>query len=133
MTPAEKSSMQRPWDRRLFLSALAASMALAIMPSVGPERRDRTARLALDIGGGRPGVRALGHRYLALVPQERDTTLLARTLFGPDYAVPGSLAEARRRIVASRDRDFAAGDTVVVDGWILARTEARLCALCVLA
>jgi hypothetical protein len=26
--------------------------------------------------------------------------------------------------------DFARGDTVLLDGWLLARTEARQCALC---
>jgi hypothetical protein len=32
-----------------------------------------------------------------------------------------------------RRHDFAAGDTVIIGGWILARTEARLCALATLA
>ena len=41
-------------------------------------------------------------------------------------APPEALAAALRRAV---DADFAAGRTHLVDGWVLARTEAELCAL----
>jgi hypothetical protein len=30
-------------------------------------------------------------------------------------------------------QDFARGDTVLIDGWVLARTECRLCALVALS
>jgi hypothetical protein len=41
-----------------------------------------------------------------------------------DHAALVALLDARVRA------EFGAGDIVRVDGWVLARTEARLCALC---
>lgn len=34
-----------------------------------------------------------------------------------------------RQLAVSRDRDFRDDDLVIIDGWLLARTEARLMAL----
>ena len=38
-------------------------------------------------------------------------------------------AGAARHVEAARRLDFTAGEVLVVDGWVVARTEARLCAL----
>lgn len=71
-------------------------------------------------------VRALGDRYLADHPQEREERRLAASVVsasrGPQL---WSRARPLPEVVAD---EFAAGETVLVDGWVLSRTEARLCA-----
>ena len=78
--------------------------------------------------------RRLGQGYLVLHPAERDQQLLSRllrTALIPVGAVPPIGQAALERMLTARARqEFAEQDTVVVHGWVLARTEARLCALC---
>jgi hypothetical protein len=91
--------------------------------------------------------RVLGERYLAAVPEERDVVLLMRTLEAAvgetDSGFPGATGSGRRvelldsaRLRQSLKqrirRDFQHDDIVQLDGWVLARTECRLCALAVL-
>ena len=59
-------------------------------------------------------------------------TVLGNVLLGLDGrgAAPLSL-DGLLSVVDARVRaEFGAGDIVRVHGWVLARTEARLCALC---
>ncbi len=82
------------------------------------------------------GARAIGSRYLAMVPEECDCTMLAAELFSGAAQPPGAPIEfdkLRQTLAARRERDFASGDTIIIGGWIVARTEARLCALATLA
>jgi hypothetical protein len=78
-------------------------------------------------------VRAVGRHYLAIARDEADRARLSDLVFGAGAFPDDSFAGLQRHIAAGRARDFAADDTVMLDGWILARTEARLCALCTLA
>ena len=72
----------------------------------------------------------IGKAYLATYPDERDRTLVLTELFGPaKLRGPGDL---RRRIAMRREQDFIKGEVVVVDGWILAKSEVRAAALTVL-
>jgi len=119
--------------RRVLLAALASVLASPVLAWAIPSgaarsNRIRAERLLSDLGGAK----AIGARYLALAPQESAPGFLAACLFPADGA--GTCGEAdpdrlRRALDDRRRRDFAAGDTVLIDGWILARTEARLCAL----
>jgi hypothetical protein len=73
--------------------------------------------------GDAAALRELGARYLAEHPQERDRSRLVR-LLGEDrrFSIRSALIE---RIA----RDWRAHDVTAAGGWVLARTEARLCAL----
>ena len=65
----------------------------------------------------------LGEIYLASHPHERNRGQLALLLSGDGTtAVPCGL-------IAKISRDWLEHDVAVVDGWVLARTEARICAL----
>jgi hypothetical protein len=76
------------------------------------------------------GARLIGKAYLAAYPDERDRRLILKELIGPTkLRGPGDL---RRRIAQRRQQDFIQGAVVVVDGWILAKSEARAAALTVL-
>ena len=76
------------------------------------------------------GARLIGTAYLSAYPNEQDKLLILKDLLGPAKLLgPGDL---RRRIAKRREQDFIIGEVVVVDGWILAKSEAQAAALTVL-
>lgn len=78
------------------------------------------------------GAVAVGRRYLRSHPEEASATWLSQALFGSESALdmnPGGIEFLRERIRAGRVQDFVDGDLVILDGWTVARTEARLLAL----
>jgi hypothetical protein len=61
--------------------------------------------------------------YLVAHPEERSRQLLSRLVIdGGDGAIPS-------RLLRALARDWSNHQVAVVDGWLLARTEARLCAV----
>lgn len=112
--------------RRELLALLLGGLALA----AGWPRRSRAAdpRLAAcrALFSGRAGAAALGATYLARFPEESDPQRLLALLDPPARTSDDEL----RRWVEVRSRaDFASADTVEVGGFLLSRTEARLCGL----
>lgn len=82
-------------------------------------------------------IRDIGEAYLARADGEPDLASLIEgmpPLFAPDGGLRADLsaAEAHARFDERVARDFERGDVVTVDGWVLARTEARLCAMAAL-
>ena len=68
-------------------------------------------------------LRQLGAIYLVAHPEERSRALLSQLLIaGDEGAIPS-------RLLSAVARDWSNNHVVVVDGWVLARAEARLCAL----
>ena len=107
-------------NRREFLQATASVAVIAVVPiaivsSAGDELR-AVARPSLLDALGPDTVRRIGTGYRALVPMEDDARVLHALISTrpPDAETAG---------------DFAAHRTIVIDGWVLARTEARQCAL----
>jgi len=68
-------------------------------------------------------LRRLGAVYITLHPEERDMTHLQRSLLGA-RALP-QMSILLERVA----RDWRTHDVASIDGWLLARTEARVCAL----
>jgi hypothetical protein len=118
-------------QRRHVVLSLAPSLVATSALSFSPSGASPASRLLPH----RDAARLIGWRYLAAAPEERSTTRLRRILFdGADVdGGPEMLAHLRRLIDMKRRHDFSIGNTVIVDGWLLARTEARLCALATLA
>lgn len=81
-----------------------------------------------NLGPASPALAVLGRSYLAAYPDEGDAEKLLRGIAG-NRAQPCSRAAWCDLIRERRADEFAHADTVIVDGWILARCEARLCAL----
>ena len=54
---------------------------------------------------------------------------IVKTLLGLDRANVNELAATLHRLDARVRGEFASGTTVQLNGWVLSRTEARLCAL----
>lgn len=123
-------------DRRLILRLAASTAIIAATPAIwaGPARAgagcgaDVASRLAALIPHADSAAR-IGGRYLALTPAEADRGLLVASILGREEHEAVGDAVLRRVISDSRQRDFIDGNTVSVDGWVLSRTEARLCAL----
>lgn len=123
-------------DRRLVLrlavfgGMIAAAPAWARPADAGSTAAGRLAELLPHAAGAA----RLGRRYLALAPAEADRRRLLDAL-SKDHAGlavasrTGADGEIRGVVGGCRQRDFVAGNTVTIDGWILSRTEARLCAL----
>jgi hypothetical protein len=85
-----------------------------------------------------PDVRAaatLGGLYLHHRPEERSAAWLAQTLFGREASCDSDRDGEKllERVRTSRRLDFCNDDLVVLNGWSVTRTEARLLALVSLA
>lgn len=114
--------------RRPLLAAAGAAMLAANPASAAAgSRRGALATLVGDAAAVAPLVRA----YLDRVPDAPDRL----------RALAGRLAASGVRdakgieawLGAARRDDFAAGDVLVLEGWVLARSEAELLALATLA
>jgi hypothetical protein len=99
-------------------AALAGPRLLKILDQLGHGVREDATRAA----------RRVGRIYLSSHPEEADPALLQRALFG---AAGGSWDDRRAAIAWEEacQSDFRAARLVAVEGWWLAQSEARLCAL----
>jgi hypothetical protein len=128
---AGANATARALGRRDWLRAFVGLFgALALGPSLGlhtswseevhPEEWLR--RFGAACLGDGAALSRLGTIYLASNPRERNRERLSRLLWGDGTGSVGA------RLIESISRDWFAHDVTVVDGWVLARTEARLCA-----
>ncbi len=114
----------------LMAAAGTAVASNATAPAV-PDRMPLQAAL-LGLLNHPDGARNIGARYLSLVPAEGDQRHLVNLLA---KGAPGLMAreEARALLQNAVREDFDQGRTVELNGWVISRTEARLCALASLA
>jgi len=136
-TPAEADAAPEPprISRRAAIGIIGASAALGVL-GTAIVRRDPGGEPTLVQPGGAAagdtgstgGLAAIGQAYLAAVPEESDQAALLAGLGVAEDAVgdPNAMLDALADQVHA---DFAAGDTIQLDGWALSLTEARLCAL----
>jgi hypothetical protein len=68
-------------------------------------------------------LRQLGAMYLVAHPEERSRQLLSHLL------INGGGGAIQSRLLCAIARDWSNHHLALVDGWLLARSEARLCAL----
>ena len=127
------------YRRRLMLLWIGCASALSVMPRqlrarALPATPDGLAAALRTLLYDRAAARRLGRAYVRQVPEEDDPRILARlTLALPEGQYGDAIAldptSLRDRIDERVRNDFAASTTVQLDGWVLSRTEARLCAL----
>jgi hypothetical protein len=123
-------------NRRRFLQTIGAALAAGLTSSAcaadaayAEYDAAALARPELLDALGAGVVRAIGARYRETTPDERDADALRRAILS-SRPWAARLRWRRSPSVAELVRgDFADGRTVVVDGWVLAATEARQCAL----
>jgi hypothetical protein len=97
--------------------------ALRQLPSLQADLEHALRNFGASAIGDAASLRRLGALYLARHPPERDLTHLTRVLLGA-HAMPEMSA-----LFESVARDWRSHDVALLDGWLLARTEARVCAL----
>jgi hypothetical protein len=122
-------------DRRRFLQLGALGIVAAVTDTAWA-----TADAGVGASGDRPllvamlgpeRVRQLGSHYRASTPSENSAEAL-RAALSKDRTLRIPFIKSGSHMDEIRD-DFVAGRTVIVDGWVLAVTEARQAALFSLA
>lgn len=128
------------YTRRWVLLCIGCASGLSMMPRSAAARArggsldELTARLRALLPDP-AAARRLGRLYVRQAPAEDHPVFLARLTVASlgvqdaDISAVDSVS-LRRRLDARVRGDFASGTTVQLDGWVLSRTEARLCALC---
>lgn len=115
---------RRGMVRILGLAGVAAALgpqAASALPLPSPARR--LTGLLADMASARQ----IGRAYLQGTPGDADRDCLTAQLVA---RLEGDVS--RETLVACCRADFADGRTVMVNGWMLSQTEARLCALAAL-
>ena len=129
--------------RRRELLALATALVaagvggLSVVVPGGSDRAERAAERLVGSLRNRASAAAVGREYLKTAPSEASLVRLLGYLGrAPDgrAQAAGILDRDRLRadIAAREKQDFEERNVVVLRGWILSRTEARLCALAAL-
>lgn len=132
--------MPRRMRRRTFLLGAAASGLSLAWRSIGswpfsPTQLPGSERLATLLDA--EGARVVGREYLGAFPAEASrgvlTARVVEQLPGGIRAVAtASDDRLRELLLRATAADFEDLRTVELQGWVLARTEARLCALAAL-
>jgi hypothetical protein len=133
--------------RRHFLIVSAAFLTpLVLRPRplaslTGPSGQDipaTTGRLT-DLFRDPDSARVIGQAFLRLTPEEGSSGALVTAI---GAGLPGGIAalddpiepdDLRALLAARIQRDFADDAVVELEGWIVSRTEARLCGIVALA
>lgn len=123
--------------RRRFLGYLTTGVLLpflpvrvAASPRLSDRKNDRLIRILAELVPDNPAMRDLGRTALRQSGGADISPTLADSLFGTlNQATTLTADQLRTHLQSLRNADFAAGDTVTVGGWILARSEAEAFAL----
>jgi len=130
MTSTARSS------RRHVLHLLAGAGSVLAASSVASLMADAplpTAEALLSVLSDRAGARTMGRRYLVMAPGEGDVARLSALVAGGRQVTELTPAAARALLADAVRQDFERFETVELDGWVVSRTEARLCALAALS
>ena len=116
MTTANRLGLHTPMSRRRALQVVGASVLATALIACGDEPAERRSFWAQVAASARLQDRSL---TLATASAELDQTLTADRIRLPSRTLHEQLEERIRG-------DFAAGRTMLVTGWLLARTEVLL-------
>lgn len=130
------------YHRRDFvLQALVACGTAFLVPSIGvgnaqdQQIRSGTGEAVTRYFGYRlDAARAAGTAYLTQLGSDTTAPAILAATRGTIAIIEGAVSqrEAINMLVAAVREDFREGRSVQVEGWILSRTEAELCALTLL-
>ena len=123
---------RRNFIRSLLYTGLVTSSWTSVNAAITPEN-ETFAHTSEEIGlsneflSNREAVKKVVRGYLETNPDEASTSLLLKRLGIPNVVENDS--EQKRHLAELRQRDFETADVLFVDGWMISRTEARLCVL----
>jgi hypothetical protein len=118
--------------RRAFLALAAAAAGCGVPLRAGRAQvpqSESAAGLAL-VFKHRQSAIAIGRRYLSHYPDDALPHALAQAVLRGEGGTPAAARDALRARVRE---DFERGDTVLLEGWVLARSECQACAAIALA
>ena len=140
----DRLPMTKSISRRKILATVASTvLSLTFLPfrsARGSNAFPSTRMLARALSGvlrNRRSARVVGQAYLRSLPGSVDVEFLLDSMWrhepGPHRSFHRLPTAEVRIILQNKIRnDFAAGRTVVVRGWLLSQTEARLYAIAAL-
>lgn len=118
-------------SRRNFIHSLLYTVLTGSWAVAGATgtllRKTESGVLSSGLFSDRRAVEKVARSYLGANPEEVDTELLLELLNAP--GVDKNKGAQRHHLANLRERDFETGDVLFVDGWMISRTEARLCVL----
>jgi hypothetical protein len=119
-------------DRRSFLRDLPLGGAVLLLAlQIQPVRL--AARPVRSVQVGQAAMISVGRAYLDQAPDEANAERLRQFLNLAEEVSALSLpSPERERLAVQQSEDFRTGQTVLVQGWVLSRTEVRLYALAAL-
>lgn len=108
-----------------LLGALSLQRASAVRDGLGSTADLQTwlQQFGPDRLGDAAALSRLGAGYLASYPDEQEPRRLARLI------LRDSTAPAKSALIGSICQDWSRHDVALVEGWVLSRTEARICAV----
>lgn len=120
------------WISGLAISAAGASIVnlfdLGFAGKYGYVKPKLLSRLCDD-----DTIQALGRTFLQVNPFENNRAVLEKELYGAGLHIASLAPRDVVRVQTPMEKliyeDFDSGDTIILKGWILSRTEARQCAL----
>lgn len=112
----------------MFVGEAFSFMSAGLCATRGPSSSGAQHKKALmKVFRDPAAVNVIGGHYIRICPREASTTWLELVLFG-DAELNG-VEEVRAHLASRRQKEFLNDEVVVLEGWILARCEARACAL----
>jgi hypothetical protein len=117
-----------PTTRRSLLLSGGCWLLVAGCPSRPTlAARDALAELLRGMFSDPGAARSIGALYLRRHPQEAGRGQLCRALWGE--SLPRTRTALAGSLAAQRGRELTAGELTIIEGWLMTRSEARLCAL----
>lgn len=134
---SDDAQLSRREALKLALATAVLMLSSSQLPAAAALRRAERSLLPIQLTtllSNRQSAAALGRAYLAAYPHEQQVAALlnqiATSAAARDTAWPGqSLRDLLGQMLTD---DFAADRVVILQGWVLSVTEARLCALALL-
>jgi len=119
------------------LAACGTVLVVPARPSAGAQdvRPDRAALASASyLGNQAEAARAIGEAYLRQLDRDASRESILAVTRGTLNAIDRARDEANaiRALTRAVRRDFEQGRTIQLEGWILSRTEADICALTLL-
>lgn len=118
--------------RRRFLVLLSAtpfciSRVFARPVNDSPYENNQLKQLIESLFTDISSARTVGLKYLAQHPKSASSAI-ERVQQYVRPVVSGESGDLRECLVKQQKNDFASGDSIIIDGWVFARSEADLCA-----
>lgn len=129
------------WNRRKSLYLLAAAFSAAVLQPLTTAQRTLGARgkaewQASELVGAlfhnKGSARRLGRIYAEMVQAEGSRRRLKEMVFAKSEYVETTvfnLDHARTVLIENIRADYRKGNTAMINGWVMSRTELRLCTL----